>query len=157
MIAFRPATLDDRAFIKDTWLDSYRLSHSAGILPMNRWYPVMQSVLDDLLDKEGTRTIVAYEPEVESRFHHYGFISYNADIKPPCVYYVFVLAEYRQGKEKHGLREGVARQLFRAAGIDPNSRFTFACKTGAVGTLLRKIPLAKFNPLIARFENPRGD
>lgn len=150
MIAFRQAKPDDRFFVIDAWIQSYRTSRSAGILSMESWRPVMWPQIERILDMEGTETLVAYETEEESRYADlYGFISFNVSVKPPIVFYAYVKQAYRKA--------GIARRLFGEAGINPESRFTYACKTGIVHELERKIPFARHNNLVARFDKPQGD
>lgn len=147
-VAFRPAEFRDRAFVLDSWLASYRNSHTAGLVGMRDWFAVMWPVLAKLLDRPQTTTIVAYDPdEVAGLTDLRGWIAADVSPGPPLVLYVFVKEADR--------RAGLARRLFRAVGVDPEKPFLFACKTAPVAELMRarKLPLARFNPLAARYDS----
>jgi GNAT superfamily N-acetyltransferase len=66
---------------------------------------------------------------------------------PALVLFVFVKQNYR--------REGIGRALFSAVGVDVTKPFLYACNTVTASRLASKAPLAKFNPLAARF--PKND
>jgi hypothetical protein len=148
MIGHRPAADHDRAFVVDSWIDSYRTAHTAGMIGMSRWRMVMWPEVERVLDRPGTETIVAYETtETDHVADLYGFICVDTSDEPPIVFYCYVKQPYRQS--------GVARSLFKAAGVDPDLHFVYACRTGMVARLRGKIPCAKFNPLSARFDTRR--
>jgi GNAT superfamily N-acetyltransferase len=151
-VAFRPAELSDRRFIVGAWMMSFRTSHSAGLIAMDDWVGVMRPQIEKLLEREGTTTVVAYDPDEPAGLTDLqGFIA--ADVTPgslPLVLYVYVKEPYR--------RWGYARGLFRAIGVDPERPFLYACKTAVVAELarLRKIPSARWDPLAARYPNKRA-
>jgi len=152
-VAYRPAEQRDRDFVVSSWSSSYRTSYVAGLISMDSWADVMHRQLANVLDRPDVRTVVAVD--TEDRAFLYGFLTADttpqveqlSDNKhrtwPAMLYYVFVKAAYR--------RSGIARGLFDAAELDPRSQFLYACKTPLAGRLVNKIPLAKWNPLVARF------
>ena len=151
-IAYRPADLSqapenaERRFIVDAWCRSYQFAHAAGMIAVEDWFAVMIPQVDKLLARPDVRTIVAHAPDDVDRIADlYGFITVDTAARPPIVFYVFVKEPYR--------RNGVARGLFGAAGVDPKLPFVYACTTGIVSKIVysRKIPLAKWDPLVARF------
>lgn len=148
----------DREFVRSTWSSSYRLSDYAGLVPMDRWADVMHPIIDRLLDSPHVRTLVAHEPgepDHLGRPYLYGFIASSSTLVPgvPYVLYAYVKASYRRGVSKGYAPFG--RLLFEAAGIDPRKRFVYACRTGIVADLASKIPCAEFDPLPARFMEPK--
>lgn len=81
-----------------------------------------------------------------------GFIVADPEDSPPLVYYAFAKEHYRRGG--HGrlfAGAGVGRGLFAAAGIDPGRPFNYVCSTPMCRILARKIPLARWQPLLGRF------
>lgn len=158
MIAHRPATAADRTFVADAWVSSYRTSYAAGLLDMASYHSIMWAQVERYIDRPDVRTVVACESKDPSFL--YGFICADPTPQveildggrqkswPAMVLYVFVKAGYR--------RSGIARGLFDAVGVDPSRPFLYACKTPIVGRVATKIPLAKWNPLVARFEKGRN-
>lgn len=163
-LAYRPASgPDDLEFVLSFWLDASRLSYSSGLISMADWYTVMWRQYEKAMSRPDMRTIVAYEagdPDFT-----YGFIVADPTDQrvrqrdgsvhwwPALVLFVYTKQNYR--------KEGVARGLFAAAGVDPAKPFLYGCNTEMASRLSSKVPLARFNPLVARFpkENhePRND
>jgi GNAT superfamily N-acetyltransferase len=144
-IAFRNAEAEDRPFIVSTWSTSFKGSHFAGLIHCDDWADVMHKQIVRLLDAPASRAVIGYDAASPTFF--YGFIAGDtSDAANPVVYYVFVKKPYR--------KEGYARALFGALGVDPAHRFTYVCRTGFVQQLGRKIPFADWNPLVVRF--PEG-
>jgi len=169
-LAFRDATADDRTFVIESWVASYRCAHAAGLINMDDWHDVMVKQVAKILGRPGCRTIVAYNPnEDDKRIDLHGWICFEHDylfptktksesgryedaLVPtaiPLVHYVFVKQNYRRPL-------GIARRLFGAAEIDPLEKFHYTCRTSVVSRLSMKIPKARWQPLIARFtkDNP---
>lgn len=146
-VAYRPATLADRAFIVANWESSFQDANTSGIIPMVMWADVMREVCAHYLDRAGTKTIVAYNPDADSGIADlHGFICGEPDESPPIVHYVYVELPMR--------RFGIARRLFSALGVDPARPFTFLCSTPILAPsreLVRKIPLARWKPIRARY------
>lgn len=147
-IAYRDAEERDRRFIVSGWSASYRLAYSAGLIAMEDWAGIMHGQIEKILARPTTETIVAYETEDPDPVADLqGFIAYElAHGQPPLVFYVYVKEAYRKG--------GLARGLFNAAHINPELAFDYACKTSVVAKLQRKMPLARWQPLRARFSKP---
>jgi len=156
--ACRPMRPADRQFVISGWSSSYRVSDNAGLIGMSRWAEVMHREVAAIIDHPTTRTLVAEEPgEVDDRGQPflYGFLVFAGvnllTPRQPYVHYCFVKTGFRRGRARLGLERGIATQLFAAADIDPRRPFVYACRTDMLGDLARKIPLAEFNPLPARF------
>lgn len=155
-VAFRKMEPGDRRFVLDSWATSYRLSYQAGPIAVEDWFTVINPQLSKVLDRPGVTTTVAYDPDADAAVELDGFIT--ADLTgfqqadgsgrlrwhdQPYVFYCFVKKDYR--------RRGIARALFRAAGIDLSKPFTFYCKTPVLSQLERQIQMGRFNPLPGRF------
>lgn len=157
MIAVRDARAGDESFVVSTWSASFKTSHSAGLIQSEDWATVMHEQIAKVLARAGARTLVAYERTDPSFL--YGFIAGDTtDARMPVVFYVYVKEPYREAGWENGKRigDGYARQLFRALGVDPARPFVYVCKTPIVSRLAGKIPMARWNPLVARYpQHPR--
>lgn len=145
-VAYRDAGDEDRRFVIDAWASSFQFAHTAGMIGVGTWFRVMIPEIERVLDRAGTRTLVAYETSETGRLADlYGFLAADTTPATPVVFYAYVKEPYR--------RRGLARGLFEAAGIDPLRPFAYTCTTGVVSKIYgaRKIPLARWEPLIARF------
>lgn len=147
MISYRPATAADRDFIVTNWESSFQDANTSGIIPMVLWADMMRTVCEHYLDRPGTRTFVAFNPDAEPGIADlHGFIVGEPDESPPIVMYVYVEQSMR--------RFGIARRLFGALGVDPARPFTYLCSTPILAPsreLVRKVPLAKWKPIRARY------
>ena len=143
-IAYRRATREDMALVVDSFIESFRTAHSAGLIAMDDWRTVMVRQLGLILARPGVEIHVAYHPgDTDHVADVYGWLAVEKTEPLPFVLYAYVKQAYR--------RLGVARGLFMAAGVHPRSSFEYAAKTGIVTKLIPKIPGAKWNPLRARF------
>jgi hypothetical protein len=154
-IAFRRANLDDpneRRFLIDAWVGSYRDSYSAGIIHASDWYAVMIPTVERILNLPDVVTIVAYLPGAPAGADLIGFAVADVKRDPKLVYYVFVKLHYRRGA-RIGIVPGVARQLLDSIGVDAEQPFNYVCETLAVIKLraMNKIPFAKWKPTLGRF------
>ena len=140
-VAHRPAVVADRSFVIDNWLSSFRCANAAGIISTESWFDVMWPQIERLLDREGTTTLIAYERDDVDFF--YGFVCGELTGPTPVVHYVYVKEPYR--------REGFARGLLAALGVDPALPFLYTCQTAVVARLRAKIPCARWRPQIARY------
>lgn len=154
-VAFRaPQSAEDRKFVIEAWLEGQRTSYSAGLVAIEDWFDVMRPQFTKLMQRPGMQTLVAYEKDDPDFL--YGFVIAdpteqaipNKDVNsfhywPALVLFVFVKVNFR--------KEGIARRLFEAVGVDISKPFLYACNTVTASRLASKVPLAKFNPLAARF------
>jgi hypothetical protein len=153
-LAFRDVSSeDDERFVLSTWLDSFRTSHSAGLIQMSDFYTVMWPQLQKVCARAGMKTVVAYE-ETDPEFLYGWLVADPGEQRvperdgsvrwwPALVVYCFTKQNFR--------REGVARKLFAHVGIDLSKPFLFGCNTQAASRLSHKVPHARFHPLVARF------
>lgn len=165
-LAFTPMRTDeDKRFVLASWLDASRSSYSSGLVPMSSWYPTMWPVYEAITARPDMRTIIAHEHGDPTGY--IGFIVADPTEQrvpgksaghysywPALVVFVYVKAPYRRdGYDKHGRRvgDGIGRQLFAAAGVDPSKPFLYASDTPWSKRLGGKAPLAKYNPLMVRY------
>ena len=144
-LAIRKVTKTDMAFVADSFLESFRTSHAAGLIAMDDWRIVMTRQLGLLFARPGVDVHVAHHP-TEAVADLYGWAAVERSQPVPLVLYVYVKQPYR--------RMGIAKALLGAAGISPTDNFEYAAKTGVVSKLGYAIPNARWNPLRARF-NPK--
>lgn len=150
MTSFRLAEPDDEPFIVSGWSSSYRRSRDLSFVQMERYAEVMHPIVRSVLARPRTKTLVAHGEVL------HGFLSFeHSEIAGgvPLVLYIYVAQPYR--------RQGDAKGLFAAAGIDPAAPFEYACRTEASWKILeinRKARGARYNPYRARYaeeEKPR--
>jgi GNAT superfamily N-acetyltransferase len=158
IVRFRNAESEsERKFVISSWLDATRTSHHESLIAVDDWLTAMWPHREKLMARPGMRTILAYEKH--DRDFLYGFIVADPTEQripnkdglvlwyPALVVYVFVKQNYR--------KEGIARRLCEAAGVDLSKPFVFASGS-AHSSLASRFPLAILNPLAARFpKQPR--
>lgn len=130
----------ERNFVQSGWSSSLKHSRDAGMITTDDWVGVMHRQIASITARPECRVLVAHGDGT-----YLGFIAGEPDER--IVYYCFVKGLYR--------RNGIARALFAALGVDPASRFAYPCTTQMLDdpqTLLRrKIPLAHRDPTVARY------
>lgn len=152
-VFYRDVTPEDRSarkFVIATWASSYKNSQYAGLFISEDWPEQSHKTLEKLLDRPGTRTILAHGVGRS----YFGFICGDISKPIPIVHYVYVKDPYRSeliDGERSGPRH--ARALFAELGVDPAAPFLYTCKTASAVILRDKIPRAKFAPAAARYAN----
>lgn len=139
MFAYRLADSEDRAFILSGWSASLRMSRDVQLITMADWADIMRPVIAKVLDRPDVVTVIAHSSVL------CGFIC----AEPGYVYYVYVAQPFR--------RNGLARRLLASVNIDPESHFSYACRTKGSWEVRSKIPLAKYDPYRARFPKDEYD
>lgn len=125
---------EDRQFVVSGWSASQRMTRDIPLIEHEDWATIWHPVVRKALNRTGVQTIVAVGAV------QWGFITFEP---PQYVYYVYVAQPFR--------KRGTARRLFAAAGIDPRSRFGYACRTLASWECRDKMPQAHYDPFHARF------
>lgn len=150
-LAHRAADLEDRPgnterhFILDAWASQLQYLHGAGFVSMRTWFAVMLPELAGVLARPGVKALVAYDADDDGRIADlFGFAVAEPDSDPPLVYFVYVKDEYR--------RHGFARRMLAALRVDPAKRLDYALRTPVMGDLSRKMPLARWTPIGARYD-----
>lgn len=139
----RPALPSDEMFIVSGWSSSYRKSRDIAFVQMSHYADAMHPIVRSVLARPAVRVMVAHGDEML-----HGFIAYEHSKigLSPLVHYIYVAQPYR--------RRGFARDLFEAAGIDPDRPFEYACRTEASWRLIvveKKAPESRYNPYRARY------
>ncbi len=144
-VAYRKATAADMPFVVDSFLESFRTAHAAGLVMMSDWRTVMTRQLALMFGRRGTEVWVAHHPsDTDHKADLYGWLALaKPPGEPPLVFYCYTKQAFR--------RMGLARGLLNAAGVDPTGEFDYAAKTAVVTKLAPKMPRAKWNPIRARF------
>jgi hypothetical protein len=150
LISIRPATIDDWPFVIGLWLDSFRDCNAAGMISMDRWYPVMEVEVKEVMARRGCRTLVACDSDDPTSL--YGFVCGEPEATPPMVHYVCVKAPYRRWRPK----PGIATRLLGALGIEKMDTFDYTFTTPVMQKLGAKVPFAKHQPMLARFPPGMG-
>jgi hypothetical protein len=158
-VTYRLAELVDHRFVVDAWCGSYRDAYTAGLIQVDDWYAIMIPQLEKVLARPDVRVVVASLPgAADGVADLLGFIVADTVEQPALIYYVFTKEHYRcagggegQGRRKLWDGPGVARGLFAAIGVDPARPFNYVCSTPSCRILARKIPMARWKPLLGRF------
>lgn len=164
-IRIRRMTALDATFVRDSWRDSYRMSHMAGPIPMSMYDDVYESVLRLILERPDVQVHVAYstnqrppddilgwictERDAWTRVKGFDtatrqYVDRDVQLEQPLVHYVNVKQPCR--------RQGLARELFTSAGVDPARPWTYTFSTALVAKLKqRREWRGTFDPRLARF------
>lgn len=151
-IRIRRMRPDDTAFVIDTWVETFRNSYAAGVVPMEYYQADYRKYVAWLLEQRAPEVLIAYDAEAEvANTELLGFLVFEKTVTfpvgrstrtvGPVVHYVAV-KEYMRGN-------GLARELFKAASIDQHGEFTYCFKPTKLEK--DKVPRARWNPLIARY------
>lgn len=146
--AYRLARESDLAFVYDNWLDSWRLAHAAGTVPMATYRDVYSDAIRRLLARPTCDVIVAYAPgEASGIVDLDGFICSEHTSRGPVIHYVCVRQSQR--------RQGIARGLVDAAGIDRAEFFTYTHRTPVIDRIRARgsLGFGDYDPLAARFDS----
>lgn len=165
-IEYRTAQDDDRRFVEETFLDSWRTAHAAGITGMGeteyqcpkclesfgadyRWLTTPQ--IRRILDRPECLVMMAAHPSATRGVADlYGWLAVENGHDRPLIVYAYTKHKYR--------RMGIMRALLKAVGIDPQSPVYFAAKTGAAAKVTRSLfSDAQWKPLLVRFPPPQTD
>lgn len=169
MIVYRPlnpATPGETDFVVMGIAHTYRKAFTAGILQDKGYYDVMchpcehcdagGQIQQMLARPDVTVTMAALAGKQATGADLVGFIVADTADAIPLVYYVYVKEHWRRaGNGRLWRGPGVARGLFDAIGVDPAQPFSYVASTPMARTLARKIPLARWDPLVGRF--PKAD
>lgn len=175
----RPAEPHELAMVMKTWMDSYRTSHSGGILSITpleapcascgaavgyHYAAVMPLTLKAILARPGVRVLVAANPRADALSNIHGYIVVEDGAQLPS---------YRPPKFELQLKRadvplvhyvlvkkiyrgfGIARDLFVAAGVSER-HFYYTCTTPSSESIRKTRikagkPFGEWQPLSARF------
>lgn len=165
-LRIRSATDSDLEFVVAAWVESYRMSHFSGPIPMPLYRSHMTEYVRWMLARPGIEVLVAHKPGESPPDDVYGWLCMENDMPmrvrrfdhqrgmtvedelvsaQPIVHYVYVKQLFRE--------HGIANRLFQFAEIDPRAGLVHTHKTAIVAKLqgLKKLPGATFAPQLARF------
>jgi hypothetical protein len=95
-VLIRPATADDRSFIVDSWLKSYRKSAFASRIPDDVYYSRYghAGFVEGLVDEEGSVAIACLPSDPS---YILGFLVMMGPLTlPPMVHYLYVKQDHRK-------------------------------------------------------------
>lgn len=143
----------DRAFVIDSWLESWFTRHAAGCLPKDIHEPAYTRMIEErILARPDTRVLVAVNPYADDpSVEIAGFIAIGTlrhrhgttQCGAPVLFYLFVKQAYREG--------GCVGELLDAAGLAARSTFCCPFKFPGWESVAARHPSAKWDPLIGRF------
>lgn len=140
-------------FVRHSWVESYRCSHYAGMVPMEDYFNVYHGILTKLLNRDGVAVMIAFNEHQPTQI--FGFCCYEEGFTKPLVHYVYIKEDFRQlPKKDEKFREGIATTLLKECGIPPEKPFYYTFKTGIWSRLARwGAPFCGgiYRPLMARF------
>ena len=151
-IRIRHMRPDDTAFVVDAWVETFRDSHAAGVVPMEFYQQDYRKYVAWILEQRRPAVLLAYDADADVQGTDLlGFLVYEDSATfpagrvtktvGPVVHYVYV-KQFARGN-------GLARALFDAAKIDQRGEFHHTFKGQHL--LRDKIPRARWSPLIARY------
>jgi len=123
-------------YIKVSWLNSYRKSRFAGVVPNNLYSVVYTEALRQLWLR-GAELFMLVNADFEQQVVAWAVVERTSDGKP-VVHYAMTKPNSR--------RKGYIRQLLAYAGVDHKQPFYYTFKTGAS----RYFPAGRYVPEIAR-------
>jgi len=137
-VVIRDAQVTDRAFISQTWVTSFRSSQDTGPVPVEIYFDTFRKVIADLLARPAVKVLVAVDSELPPPHEIHGYLVFEPGphrkgtqmLPKSAVHFCYV-------KELHR-RQGVARSLFREAGIDPAHPFFFTFRTPDARAVLKE-------------------
>jgi GNAT superfamily N-acetyltransferase len=135
-LVFREAEADELNLVLDSWLNSYKKSDYAGVIPNHRYPAVMSEMVAGLLGR-GAKLIVAVEPET-GRIWGWVCFEEKAQESLGVVHFCYVKDPYR--------KEGLAKALLDKV---PGDRFIVTHRTRQSRGLERYLN-ATFAPEVAR-------
>lgn len=136
-VVIRPMRPADDALVYDSWVESFRLAHAAGVIPMDMYRTIYREVVSRILALP--TVAVAVLCMADDLDQVLGYLVHQSG-SPPTLHYVFVKEPFRRAK--------VATLLASHAGIVTSQPFGYSFKTPAMSKL--GWMGGKFNPLPIR-------
>lgn len=130
------AAADVPAVVVESWLGSYRTSPWSGVVPNNVFDAVYTEAIRQIIAR-GALVWIAHNTDNPDHVIGYLVSEFTRD-GVPVVHFCFVKDWAR--------RQGVARSLFEAAGINPKERFFYTFRTGGA----KAFPGGRYEPAIGR-------
>tara|TARA_B100001123_G_C14877819_1_gene854719 strand:+ start:201 stop:749 length:549 start_codon:yes stop_codon:yes gene_type:complete len=144
----------DIRFVRYTWVENFRTSHYAGVIPMGDYFRIYHRIIRKLMDRDGVAIKIAYNPQHPTQI--YGFCCYEDGFDIPVLHYIYVKEDFRQLPAKDdSFKAGIATLLLKECSINPELPFYYTFKTGAWARLVKwggPFSGGVFRPLLARFD-----
>ncbi len=138
-IDFRFPAMDDLPFIYDTWVESFRLSHAAGPIPMDMYRTLYREIIRRVITQPTAMCLVAYNVHIPRQIC--GYVVFERG-EVPTIHYCFV---------KHWMRgHGMAKALLATALIDPRKPFLYTFKSRVMTDLKNAWSGGRFDPIDIR-------
>ena len=154
MIGYRVAEEGDMRFIRHAWVESFRTSHYAGVIPMKIYFQLYHDIIREILERDGTRVLIAFNSSHPSQI--FAFLAHEAGFSLPLVHYVYVKEDFRQLPQKDSsFKNGLATMLMQKIDIPGKDPFYYTFKTGIWSRLTKwsgPFSGAIYKPLYARFD-----
>ncbi len=107
---------DDRKFILNSWLKSFKHSYYAGTIPDDLYWSVYSDTIQRILDSDDSEVLIACDPKAEKII--WGYLICERGFTKPVVHWVYIKQPFR------GF--GIARDLVNASIVkDGGSMYTF--------------------------------
>lgn len=136
MIEFRDAGIGDERFVLDAWVRSFRMSHYAGMIPVEDYHRLQTRWVQRLLNRDGVSVTIACNAEDTDQI--FGFLCSEVGFSLPVVHYVYVKDDFRRLASKISrCRYGVATQLMHHKGIEPRRSYYYTFRTAHWASLSR--------------------
>lgn len=154
LIEYRQAVENDMRFVRHSWVESFRTSHYAGVIPMSEYFKIYHDVVRGLMDRDGCEVLIAHHSLHPTQI--FGFCCYEQGFTIPLIHYMYVKEDFRQLPSKDdSFSEGIATMLMKQVGFSPKDPFYYTFKTGTWSRLVRwEAPFSGgvYKPMFARFD-----
>lgn len=144
IVGIRDAEEDDKGFIIDAWLSSFRNSHFAGPISMSRYRDIYRTEIVDLMLRPEAHVRVAYNRDIDGQL--FGFLCFERGRSLPVIHFSYVKRPFR--------KRGIFLLLAKDAGINTRRKFIYTYRTRMASELSKqgqRFERAKFDPFDARF------
>lgn len=99
----RPGCASDLPYVMDTWLNEWRTSKYAGVIPNHLYYETQRTLIEDLLGR-GASVVIAQDP-ADGRISGWAVGELKTDTA--VVHYLYV----RSGSQPRGLVQSLISRL----------------------------------------------
>ena len=154
MIGYRFAEEGDMRFIRHAWVENFRTSHHAGVIPMKIYFQLYHDIIREILERDATRVLVAFNSSHPSQI--FAFLAHENGLSLPLIHYVYVKEDFRQlPKKDPSFEKGLTSMMMEKVDIPTKGPFYYTFKTGIWARLTKwggPFPKATYKPLYARFD-----
>ena len=116
---------EDKPFIMSSWLRSFKSSRYAGPIPNNMYWTVYAQAIEQILDRDGVKVLIACNPEKESQI--FGYIVLEQNHEAPVVHWLYIKQPFRGW--------GMARSLMGFCHILKHTEFSYTYRAACAAAL----------------------